>query len=46
MEPTIYIDVVFLVSFGMDAFLLWAAGRISGFSAKKWRVFLGDSYRH
>ena len=41
MEPTIYIDVAFLVSFGMDAFLLWAAGRISGFSAKKWRVFLG-----
>lgn len=41
MEPTIYIDVVFGVSWGMDAFLLWAAGSISGFSAKKWRVFLG-----
>ena len=41
MEPMIYIDVVFLVSWGMDAFLLWAAGRIAGFSAKKWRVALG-----
>lgn len=41
MEPMIYIDVVFLVSWGMDTFLLWAAGRISGFTAKKWRVFLG-----
>ena len=41
MEPMIYIDVVFLVSCGMDAFLLWAAGRIAGFSAKKWRVALG-----
>ena len=41
MEPMIYIDVVFLVSWGMDTFLLWAAGRISGFSAKKWRVALG-----
>ena len=41
MEPTIYIDVVFLVSWGMDAFLLWAAGRIAGFSAKKLRILLG-----
>ncbi|MBQ3615130.1 MAG: sigma-E processing peptidase SpoIIGA [Anaerotignum sp.] len=41
MEQTLYIDVVFLVTWGMDAFLLWAAGRIAGFSAKKWRVFLG-----
>ena len=41
MEQTLYIDVVFLVSLFMDVFLLWAAGRIAGFSAKKWRVFLG-----
>ena len=33
MEQTLYIDVVFLVSLCMDAFLLWAAGRLSGFSA-------------
>lgn len=38
----LYIDVVFLVSWGMDLFLLWAAGRISGFAAKKWRLFLGS----
>ncbi|WP_458407502.1 sigma-E processing peptidase SpoIIGA [Anaerotignum sp.] len=44
MEPTIYIDVVFLVSWGMDAFLLWEAGRIAGFSAKKWRIFLGGFF--
>ncbi len=41
MEPMIYIDVVFLVSWGMNTFLLWAAGQIAGFSAKKKRVFLG-----
>lgn len=41
MERTLYIDVVFLVSLGMHAFLLWSAGRISGFAAKKVRVFLG-----
>ena len=41
MEPTIYIDVVFLVSWVMDSFLLWAAGRIAGFSAKGYRIFLG-----
>ena len=44
MEQTLYIDVVFLVMWGMDAFLLWAAGRIAGFSAKKWRVFLGGFF--
>ena len=37
----LYIDVIFLVSWGMDAFLLWAAGRLAGFLAKKWRIFLG-----
>ena len=41
MEPTIYIDVVFLISWGMHGFLLWSAGRIAGFSAKKRRIFLG-----
>lgn len=37
----LYIDMIFLVSWSMNAFLLWAAGRIAGFSAKKWRIFLG-----
>ena len=41
MEPTIYIDVLFFVTWGMDTFLLWAAGRIAGFPAKKWRRCLG-----
>ena len=37
----LYIDVIFLVSWGMDAFLLWAAGRVAGFRARGWRVMLG-----
>lgn len=37
----LYIDVVFLASFGMHLFLLWAAGRIAGFTAKKRRLMLG-----
>ena len=37
----LYIDVLFLVSWCMDAFLLWAAGRSCGFQAKKWRVAAG-----
>lgn len=41
MEQTLYIDVVFLISFAMDTFLLWAAGRIAGFSSKKCRIFWG-----
>ena len=41
MEPTIYIDMVFLVSWGMHGFLLWMAGRIAGFSARKWRLATG-----
>lgn len=41
MEQMLYIDVVFLISLGMNVFLLWAAGRIAGFLAKKWRVFMG-----
>ena len=41
MEPTIYIDVIFFVTWGMDTFLLWAAGRIAGFCGKKWRLILG-----
>lgn len=41
MEPTIYIDVLFLVTWGMQAFLLWAAGRIAGSRAKGWRLLLG-----
>ena len=41
MEPILYIDVIFLISLGMDFFLLWAAGRLAGFSAKKKRLFSG-----
>lgn len=41
MEPTIYIDVLFFVTWGMDAFLLWAAGRIAGFRGKRWCILLG-----
>ena len=37
----LYIDIIFLVSWGMDAFLLWAAGRLSGFRAKKRRILCG-----
>lgn len=37
----LYIDVIFMVTWGMDAFLLWAAGRLCGFRAKNWRVILG-----
>ncbi len=37
----LYIDVIFLVSWGMDTFLLWAAGRVAGFQVKGWRVMLG-----
>lgn len=41
MEASIYIDVLFFWECLMDLFLLWAAGRISGFKAKKRRLFLG-----
>ncbi len=41
MEASIYIDVLFFWEWMMDLFLLYAAGRISGFQAKKWRLFLG-----
>lgn len=41
MEASIYIDVLFFWELVMDLFLLWAAGKISGFRAKKWRLFLG-----
>ena len=44
MEATIYIDVVFLVSWGMHTFLLWSAGRIAGFSTKTWRAMLGGFF--
>ena len=44
MEATIYIDVVFLISWGMHTFLLWSAGRIAGFSTKTWRVMLGGFF--
>ncbi|WP_352399213.1 sigma-E processing peptidase SpoIIGA [Anaerotignum sp.] len=41
MEASIYIDVLFFWEWMMDLFLLWAAGRISGFHAKGWRLFVG-----
>lgn len=37
----VYIDILFCVSWGMNTFLLWAAGRIVGLRTKKWRVVLG-----
>lgn len=37
----LYIDVVFIVTWGMDAFLLWAAGRFCGFCTRKWRIAAG-----
>lgn len=37
----LYIDVIFMVTWGMDAFLLWAAGRLCGFRAGKRRIALG-----
>lgn len=37
----LYIDVVFMVTWGMDAFLLWAAGQFCGFRAKGWRITAG-----
>lgn len=37
----LYVDVIFFITWGMDAFLLWAAGRIAGFSAKRRRILLG-----
>lgn len=41
MEPTIYIDVIFFVTWGMDTFLLWMAGRLSGLQRKGRRLALG-----
>ena len=37
----LYIDMIFMVSWCMDAFLLWTAGRICGFRTKKRRVVAG-----
>ena len=41
MEASVYIDVLFVVNWGMNTFLLWCAGRIVGFRTRKWRLFLG-----
>ena len=41
MEPSIYLDVLFLVQWGMHTLLLWMAGRILGYRQKAWRVLLG-----
>lgn len=37
----LYIDVIFLVTWGMDVFLLWAAGRLCGFRTKRRRILCG-----
>lgn len=39
----LYIDVIFAISWGMHSFLLWAAGRVVGTRAKKWRIFCGGA---
>lgn len=44
MEPKIYIDIVFPVTWGMDAFLLWMAGRILGLRRKRWRFAFGGLF--
>ena len=44
MEPKIYIDIVFPVTWGMDAFLLWMAGRILGLRRKWWRFAFGGLF--
>lgn len=41
MERVLYIDILFLATGSMNTFLLWAAGRLAGFRAKKWRILLG-----
>ena len=44
MEAAIYIDVLFFVTWSMNTFLLWAAGRVAGFQTKKWRLWLGGLF--
>ncbi|MBR4015325.1 MAG: sigma-E processing peptidase SpoIIGA [Anaerotignum sp.] len=41
MEASVYIDVLFFITWGMQSFLLWMAGRFAGFRAKKWRLLMG-----
>lgn len=41
MEASIYIDVLFFTNWGMNSFLLWAAGRLAGFRTGKARILLG-----
>ena len=42
MEITnVYADVVFLINFTMDFFILWVAGKMSGRLIKYWKLTLG-----
>lgn len=41
LVTTVYVDVIILVNMLMDYIILWAAGRLSGFAAKKGRLLLG-----
>ena len=44
MDAAIYIDMIFLVEWGMQGFVLWMTGGISGFRTKWWRVVLGGFF--
>ncbi len=40
-EARVYVDVLLLVNFVMDYFILWAAGRLANIKVKKKRLVLG-----
>lgn len=40
MKYTIYLDVLFLINFGMDFLIIWLTGRICGLKAKWWRYLV------
>jgi len=40
----LYIDMIFTVTWGMHAFLLWTAGRFCGFHTKKRRILTGGFF--
>lgn len=40
MKYTIYLDVLFLINFGMDFLIIWLTGRICGQKAKWWRYLV------
>jgi stage II sporulation protein GA (sporulation sigma-E factor processing peptidase) len=43
MEVDVYADVVFLINWSMDAFILWVAGRLAQRHARLWRLLLGSA---